>query len=236
VTNSAFEVSDSEEPSVHLESLTEGYADTRPTSPPLPVVGWCTEARQDAITGLVAFPDFNFYMPEILAFCESHELDLGIAIGDVDDLKEYVENSKSTDAAAYGHMAGCALMQALGASAAEWFGRLDTSFGCLSTFGGDEIIVALAVERGADDGFEAQIVALRDHLFGALPRSVSFGWTVAHLRDGGAGPAGRDYYRSKSTVVLSAVDQALFRQKATLRQTGLRCEGFVTKARPTCLT
>ena len=215
---------------MHLESLTAGDTETRPTNPPLPVMEWCSDARQDPITGLVAFPDFNFLLPDILAFCQSHGFDIGIAIGDVDNLKEYVENSKSMDASSYGHLAGCALMQMLGLSAAEWFHTLDAPFGCVSTFGGDEIIVVLAVEQGADDGFETMIVDLRNELFNALPRSVSFGWTVAHLRGNDSDQTDRQYYRIRSIGLLSAVDQALFRQKSALRGAGLPCEGFVTKA------
>jgi GGDEF domain-containing protein len=137
------------------------------------------------------------------------------------------------DATAYGHMAGCALMQRLGLSAAEWFATLDTAFGCVSTFGGDEIIVTLPVEEGEDDAFEAMITDLRNELYNTLPRSVSFGWTVGHLNRDDTGQVGRQHYRSRSINLISAVDQALFRQKSVLRGAGLPCGGFVMKARAT---
>jgi GGDEF domain-containing protein len=205
--------------------------EARPSSTPLPVNGWCADARQDPITGLVAFPDFNFMMPEILAFCHRNGLDLGIAIGDVDNLKEYVESAKGRDPSAFGHIAGCALMQSLGVVAVRWFDTVTAAYGCVSTFGGDEIIVVLAVEPAAEAAFELAIIDLRNALFDALPRSVSFGWTVAHLNDGGAPThVDRRRYRTQSTELLSAVDRALFRQKSALRAAGLPCAGFVTKA------
>lgn len=215
---------------MHLEDLDSVDTETRPINPPLPVVGWCGDSRQDPITGLVAFPDFNFNLPDILACCASRGSDLGIAIGDVDNLKEYVENSKSRDPAAYGHLAGCALMQRLGLVAASWFDTVHPAFGCASTFGGDEIIVALAVERGADADFEALVVGLRNELFDALPRSVSFGWTVAHLGEVDLDQTDRRQHRDRCTALLSAVDIALIRQKAALRGAGMSCQGFVTKA------
>jgi len=215
---------------MNLEDLAATETESRLINTPLPVAGWCSDARQDPITGLVAFPDFNYLLPDILAICQLRGFDIGIAIGDVDNLKEYVENSKSMDAASYGHLAGCALMQRLGFAATGWFHTLDVPFGCVSTFGGDEIIVLLAVEQGADDAFEAKVVDLRNELFGALPRSVSFGWTVARLGDDGSGLADRQYYRLRSIGLLSAVDQALFRQKSALHGAGLPCDGFVTKA------
>lgn len=215
---------------MQLEGIKVSDTETRPTNAPLPAVGWCSDARQDPITGLVAFPDFNFFLPDILAFCESQGIDLGIAIGDVDNLKDYVENSKSKDASAYGHMAGCALMQTLGLTAACWFDTIAPTFGCVSTFGGDEIIVMLAVERGTDATFEALVTDLRNELFEALPRSVSFGWTVAHMDDVAPAPTDRQYHRNRGTALLSAVDKALFRQKAALRRATLPCEGFITKA------
>lgn len=213
-----------------LESLAAVDPDIPPTSPPLPVVGWFGDARQDPITGLVAFPDFNFQLPDILGFCDANGFDLGIAIGDVDNLKEYVENSKDRDPSAYGHMAGCALMQTLGLTAVRWFATIDPAYGCVSTFGGDEIIVVLAVEPGADAAFEALIVDLRNELFDALPRSVSFGWTVARQNGASHARADRRHYRSRSTELLSAVDQALFRQKSALRAQGGQYAGFITKA------
>jgi GGDEF domain-containing protein len=215
---------------MHLDSLNATDVEARPTNAPLPVVGWCVDARQDPITGLVAFPDFNFFLPDILAFCTSNGYDLGIAIGDVDNLKDYVENSKRMDPSAYGHLAGCALMQTLGLVAACWFHGISPTFGCVSTFGGDEIIVALAVDRGADARFEALVVELRNELLDSLPRSVSFGWTVAHLDNAGSEPTDRQHHRRRCTTLLSAVDMALLRQKTALRDAGLPSKGFVTKA------
>jgi len=197
---------------MRLDGLSTFDADTRPTNPSLPVATWCTDARQDPITGLVAFPDFNFVLPEILSYCRAQQLALGIAIGDVDNLKEYVENTKSLNPSAYGHMAGCALMQTLCRTAAQWFTRLNPALGCAATFGGDEIIIVLAVRPGDDAAFEALIVGLRNELYDTLPRSVSFGWTVAFETPADPAENSWQHYRDRSTRLLSAVDQTLFRQ------------------------
>jgi GGDEF domain-containing protein len=199
-------------------------------NPAIPAAIWCKDARQDPITGLVAFPDFNFVLPDILSYCESRSLGIGIAIGDVDNLKEYVENSKSMDPSAFGHMAGCALMQQLGLSASSWFATLKAEPGCVATFGGDEIIIALAVKHGAEDSFNSVVFNLRNELYDALPRSVSFGWTVGYPRAENGADIDRQYYRGLATNLLSTVDQALFRKKSNLRENGLPCVGFVTKA------
>lgn len=215
---------------MRLDGLSTSYAHTRPSNPPLPVATWCADARQDPITGLVAFPDFNFVLPEILSSCRMQQLALGIAIGDVDNLKEYVENTRSRNAGAYGHMAGCALMQTLGQTAARWFTALNPSLGCAATFGGDEIIIVLAVRPGDDTVFESLIVDLRNEFYDSLPRSVSFGWTVAFEDPVSPVDEGWKHYRSRSTELLSAVDRTLFRQKSALRAAGLPCDGFVAKA------
>ncbi|MBT8162997.1 GGDEF domain-containing protein [Arthrobacter sp. GN70] len=196
----------------------------------MPVAGWCVEARQDPITGLVAFPDFYDELPDILEDCRARGVHLGIAIGDVDDLKAYVEHSKSSDPAAFGHVAGCALMQSLGDSSTRWYHALNLELGCLATFGGDEIIVALPVERNREGEFVQRISDLRDLLKSELPRTVSFGFGVLWHED----LARLESSASLSEMavgLLSRIDQSLFGAKAEARGRGERYGGLLSEAK-----
>jgi hypothetical protein len=59
--------------------------------------GWAAGARLDPITGLVAFPDFHAVFGTHLAAALAVGNAVGVAIGDVDDLKGYVECSNTRD-------------------------------------------------------------------------------------------------------------------------------------------
>lgn len=195
-----------------------------PDSMRMPAVVWCAESRQDPITGLVAFPDFHHMLPGILEDCRQREVQLGLAIGDVDDLKHYVEESKSSDPAAFGHVAGCGLMQSLGTLAVRWFEEMDPQVGCLATFGGDEIIVALPVQAGQEGDFVERVGSLRDLLGEGLPRTVSFGCGVLPVSDLHRSQAAPDP-DEVAVRLLSAIDCALFRSKKAARAAGVAHRG-----------
>jgi len=181
----------------------------------LPLRAWCTGSREDPLTGLIAFPDFHSNIPRELAAVLMRGGLIGLAIGDVDGLKEHVETSNATDPGCYGHLAGNRVMARLGAVAREWFGDQTWAAACVATFGGDEVIVAAAVENA--DAFHGAIGDLRDRLAAALPTPVSFALTVVsgeHL------PPNRDGHGWKHTFtdcLLAAVDRCLFTYKAARR-------------------
>lgn len=184
---------------------------------------WLTGARSDPITGLVAFPDlYPHAVAEALARVVAERTLLGLAIGDVDDLKGHVEHSNATDPDSFGHLAGNALMTQLGSVCREWFA--DTAFpaGCVSTFGGDEVIVAATGVTEA--GFTASVTDLRDRCCAALPCSVSFAATV--VGPGLAWPSPDPAVRAK--FLLAAVDRALFAAKAARRHAGGPAGALVT--------
>lgn len=176
---------------------------------------WLTGARSDPITGLVAFPDlYPHAIADALAHVAAEHTLLGLAIGDVDDLKGHVEHSNATDPDSFGHLAGNALMTQLGSVCREWFA--DTAFpsGCVSTFGGDEVIV---VATGVTEaGFTSSVTDLRDRCGAALPCSVSFASTV--VGPGLVWPSPDLAARAK--FLLAAVDRALFAAKAARRSVG----------------
>jgi hypothetical protein len=72
----------------------------------LPLRTWCAGSREDAVTGLVAFPDFHSHIPRALAAALTRGGLVGLAIGDVDGLKNHVEKANATEPDCYGHLAG----------------------------------------------------------------------------------------------------------------------------------
>lgn len=183
---------------------------------PLPVCGsWPSTSAPDPVTGLVGFPEFSVCLPPFLAAQASGGATVGIAIGDVDHLKSYVEDTNATHPASFGHLAGNAYMAALGRICSSWFHTSRFSAGCVSTFGGDEVIITAAVT--GQTAFTTAISTLRDHCRQQLPRPVSFATTVITPEP----------TQDWATVegVLSAVDAALFRRKVA--RAGAEDSGFV---------
>jgi GGDEF domain-containing protein len=192
-----------------------------PGSDHLPAVAWRAGEGQpavrglpslatyvvDPITQLVAFPNFDASFPDLVneAFASGREI--GVAVGDVDDMKSYVEGERAADELCFGHLAGNALMAQLGAVALRWFGAADIGSGCLSTFGGDEIVL-LAVSESVGQRFDEQVLALRQELSTALPCTVSFAYGVFTGRSRLERLPGTQCRRA-----LVAVDRALFELK-----------------------
>jgi GGDEF domain-containing protein len=182
----------------------------------LPQLRWCAGAREDPLTGLLAFPDFHQSLPPCLVATLEDGALVALAIGDVDGLKEHVESTNSTDPASYGHLAGNAVMARLGEIARGWFREQPWTAGCVATFGGDEVIVAVREEDPSR--FLAAVQDVRDRLCLALPVTVSFAVTIVapgHL------PADREEqgWQDRFTDGLfAAVDRCLFVHKAARRQ------------------
>lgn len=173
---------------------------------PIPLRGcWPRASAPDPVTGLVGFPEFHACLPSFLTRQADRGRLVGIAIGDVDHLKSFVEDTNVTDRAAFGHLAGNAVMSALGRICSSWFHTRRFSSGCVSTFGGDEVIVAAALHSASE--FTAALSALRDRCRAQLPRSVSFAHTVITPQPG-------TDWTGCAAETLSAVDRALFRRKA----------------------
>lgn len=184
----------------------------------LPLRSWCVGSREDPLTGLIAFPDFHLYLPRALATELENGGMVGLAIGDVDGLKEHVETANATDSTLFGHLAGNQVMARLGAITRTWFHGQNWDAACAATFGGDEVIIAASVTDPAT--FHRSIATLRDLLADVLPTRVSFALAVAgpeHL------PAVRDGNRwphALTDQLLAGVDRALFAHKAVRRAGG----------------
>lgn len=180
---------------------------------PLPLAGVPRMAMDfpdfvlDPITKLLSFPSFHESFPRVLRDELAAGRRVGLAIGDVDDMKKYVECVRRADERRFGHLAGNELMSQLGATALEWFQTAPLVRGCLSTFGGDEIIFAASGETTGI--FRKLVRSLADTLSDNLPRTVSFACGTFE-----ADPACRraiSYDHYVKGVVL--VDRALFRAK-----------------------
>jgi GGDEF domain-containing protein len=177
--------------------------------------GWLAEARRDPITGLVAFPDFHAAFGRHLLTALDAGRPVGVAIGDVDHLKQHVENANATDPESFGHLAGNALMARLGELCTVWFREQPFPAGCVSTFGGDEVIVAVTLDR--PDRFPTGVALLRDRCRHWLPCTVSFGLTVLTAADLPGLDEQRHAPLQVANMVLAGVDKALFACKAARR-------------------
>lgn len=184
----------------------------------MPLRTWCAGSREDPLTGLVAFPDFHSHLPRELATALLAGDLVALAIGDVDGLKDHVETANATDPDCFGHLAGNKVMAQLGATTRTWFHQQPWTSGCAATFGGDEVIIAAAVDDPSE--FHTAIGELRDGLAAVLPTRVSFALAITcadHL------PTDRRGSRWKHTFtdrLLGAVDRCLFAHKAARRSTG----------------
>ncbi len=179
-----------------------------------PVWGhWNNTYVPDPITGLVAFPSFlktfKCLFGELLYTFDG----VGLAIGDVDHLKTYVESIRNKDPLMFGHLAGNAFMSKLGAIGLGAFEQMSFPWRCLATFGGDEIILAGAgCSRAA---FVTSVQSLSEKLAAGLPRTVSFahGW-FALSREQRCSRISDAAAASLSVSVIAMVDRALFSCKA----------------------
>lgn len=163
-------------------------------------------ARDDPITGLIAWPDFYARLPSLMEEVVSSGSKFGLAIGDVDDLKSFVEEAKSIDPAAFGHLAGNQLMTRLGYVARTWLGGSGPFDACLATFGGDEVILAAVVED--DSRFLESVTRLRNALCASLPRTVSFAAGVVSPADQTG--TGERYWSELTVHLLGSVERTLF--------------------------
>ncbi|MFK0179624.1 hypothetical protein ACIQVR_27060 [Streptomyces xanthochromogenes] len=194
----------------------------------MPLRTWCAGSREDAVTGLVAFPDFHSSIPRCLADALAGGRLVALAIGDVDGLKDHVERTNSTDPASYGHLAGNQVMATVGATTRAWFHEQPFDSGCAATFGGDEVILAAAVDDAAQ--FHRALMVLRDRLGAALPVTVSIALMFVTAADRPAErPQGWKHRFADS--LLAEVDRTLFLHKAVGRA-GRAQGGRIAVTRP----
>lgn len=182
-----------------------------------PIKGeWLGETYLCPTTGLVSFQSFYKEFPEALPTLLNAEHGFGLAIGDVDNLKSYVESSKREDPGKFGHIAGNQFMGDLSKISAAHYEKMTHSWSCLSSFGGDEIILAATgIDRRQ---FLRDVKELCRDLDRSLPRSVSFaiGWfSGGPLIDDRLDPIA---LKRLSTAALSMVDRALLEAKSRRRR------------------
>jgi diguanylate cyclase (GGDEF)-like protein len=186
---------------------------------PPPALRWCDTSRDDPITGLVSWPDFiaQFPLELVTALRDGHPV--GVAIGDIDNLKDYVERENAIDPESFGHLAGNRVMSQFGTIARNWLHIQGAEAGVVATFGGDEVLIA--VQLADPDLFTRAIELLRDALGEALPRTVSFGAGVVnrHHLPRGCPPTGDAWAAEFTRGVIHTIDRELYRAKWNRRAT-----------------
>lgn len=184
--------------------------------PPPAIGSWRMSARDDPVTGLVAWPGFFARLPGVVAEHLCAGSPVGLAIGDVDDFAGYVASMSTADVRSFGHLAGIELRACLGETARDWLHDDGVGDGCLATFGGDDLVFAAATESEA--AFQGQVARLRAVLTDALPLSVSF---AAAVLDGHTSrpphTAADSEWRALCAGVLGRVERALLAQKRARR-------------------
>jgi GGDEF domain-containing protein len=182
-----------------------------------PIKGeWFGDIYLCPTTGLVSFQSFYRKFPEVLPMLLRADQGFGLAIGDVDNLKSYVESSKREHPEKFGHIAGNQFMGMLSRISATHFHGMNHSWSCLSSFGGDEIILAATgIERRQ---FLQDIKMLCRDIDCSLPRSVSFaiGWFCGDSSRGDQ--LDQVALKQLSTASLSMVDRALLEAKSRRRR------------------
>jgi GGDEF domain-containing protein len=196
--------------------------------PPPTAGGWCDDARDDPITGLVAWPGFFARLPGLIAAAIDQGHSVGLAIGDVDHLKGYVEGAKAVDAQSFGHLAGNAFMRRLGTLARNWLWRSSPEHSCLATFGGDEIV--LIATTADEHAFLTIVEDLRDQLCAGLPRTVSFGTGVISPADLPTTVVGDHWWREFTVHTIGAIEHSLFDHKHARNRGAPITQGFIAHA------
>ncbi|WP_411150539.1 hypothetical protein [Streptomyces sp. A30] len=201
-------------------AVTDALAHSVPLFDPaqMPLRDWCAGSREDPLTGLITFPDFHSNIPRALAAALTDGELVGLAIGDVDGLKDHVEQANATDPNCYGHLAGNRVMARLGAVTRTWFHTQPWERGCAATFGGDEVIIAATLDNAA--AFHRAVAELRDRLADELPVRVSFALTVASAEHLPAGRSQGNWKHVFTDGLLASTDRCLFASKSARRTTG----------------
>ncbi|MCH5584854.1 GGDEF domain-containing protein [Shimazuella sp. AN120528] len=175
---------------------------------------WCDYIR-DPVTGFISFPSFlKSYTQEFPALLKNYGA-VGIAVGDVDNLKSCFQSMNEKNPWSFGHLAGNAFMSQLGEISLSAFKKLEYPWSALSTFGGDEMILVCAGKTQAD--FYLSVEDFHHELADQLPLTVSFaaGWFAVE-KDIEL-PTQQDFaYLSASA--LSLVDRALLDGKNHIKE------------------
>ncbi|HEU0287157.1 MAG TPA: hypothetical protein VFR22_08930 [Nocardioidaceae bacterium] len=182
--------------------------------PPPSLGSWRMAARDDPISGLVAWPGFFARLPALLGEHLQTGRSVGLSIGQVEDLSGYVESMSAADSGSFGHLAGVELVTRLGVTAREWLLDDDLRHGCLATFGGGEIV--FVAEARSEAEYVEHVGRLRAVLVDALPRSVSF---VAMQLDASAVSAlvVDDGWQDFCVQIIARMERALFAQLSARR-------------------
>ncbi len=179
--------------------------------------GWCASLRDDPITGLIAWPQFEHALPHLLRDAAQAGRTVGLAIGDCDEFKAFVERERAVDPRTWGHQVGNKVMADLGRLARCWLDRLDERIpaAALATFGGDEILVVADTTDGPP--FRVLIAELRDLFRTFLPVTVSFAYATLDQAALPTSTIGETWPTEWTSHVIGGIDRTLFSAKRARR-------------------
>lgn len=182
----------------------------------------------DPVTGFLSFPSFFNALAKEFPFIFQKYGAIGVAIGDVDNLKSCFQSVDESNPWEFGHLAGNAFMAQLGKVGLSAFKKLEFPWGMLSTFGGDEIILVSAGK--SLDHFHQSVESLHRSLAEQLPLSVSFaaGWFIQEEQK----PLTQQDGMYLSASLISIVDRALLEGKNYLKSKEPVGHTFVKKIQP----
>ncbi|MGV9839133.1 GGDEF domain-containing protein [Nocardia niigatensis] len=182
---------------------------------------WLSQARLDPTTGLLAFADFRTDVGRHLVEAANAGHSVGVAIGDVDGLKEHMQNRQEGDLR--GHLAGHALMERFGELTACWFRDQGFTAGAAAAFGGDELIIAAVVD--GPGRFVDALTKWQADCRHWLPCTVSIAYTLVTAD---YPPFTQFPHAPQECVkaILTEVDRALFTGKAS--RAGADGQAFLT--------
>lgn len=163
----------------------------------------------DPLTGLIAYPSFEARLSGCISSLAAEGVHL--AIGDVDDLKEYVSQRRVSDPNHFGHLAGNACMRIVGEVTLRQSNKEleDWPFVLCGTFGGDEVIVAASGRPYSQFVAFVRELAYRIRIEAPRPCSFAVATTRSQVISDGA---------SSYRTLVATVDSALFDCKSDLRK------------------
>jgi GGDEF domain-containing protein len=175
----------------------------------------------DPLTGLVSYPSFETFLTSTLP--ELLNAGLHLAIGDVDNLRDYILAKNIADPYSSGHLAGNDCMRRVGKAIRDWTNGISkvAPFLMCATFGGDEVIIAgsgLPYHQFFDE-----ITSLSKQIAMAAPRSCSFAVSTTTNEEMHVNPGNAELFYKK---YLGNIDRHLLQQKAAMSNNKTK-NGFV---------
>jgi len=171
---------------------------------------WPRPIELDATSGGAAFGYFDQAFPGILSDNIDAGLSTYLCIGDVDNLKELIYRGDNINFIA-GHVIANRLIMKVGYICREYLGRAAIHSGCVASFGGDEIILAMS---GLQSDLTSWLEEMQESVRLATTRTISFSCVEIKPVDRSPIESARSLYcRALYTVDKCLLNEKLERKK-----------------------